>query len=148
MKSSFRTLAAYVVAGLALAARAADDLKAMTGTWKPTRAEFGGQPMPSPVLKTITLKIDGANYEVTVDSEQAKGRVDKGTVAVDRNTQPKGMTITGVDGPNAGKTFLAIYEFTGDTLRVCYDLSGADRPTEFKTAPETKLYLVVYERSK
>ena len=33
-------------------------------------------------------------------------------------------------------------------LRVCYDLSGAKRPTEFKTITGTQLLLVVYNRKK
>jgi len=56
------------------------------------------------------------------------------------------MTITDTAGPNQGKTFPAIYELKGDTLRICYDLSGAKRPTEFKTVAGTQLYLVTYTR--
>jgi uncharacterized protein (TIGR03067 family) len=58
------------------------------------------------------------------------------------------MDITGTDGPNKGKTILAIYERDGDTLRVCYDLSGKSRPTEFKTETGTQLFLVTYKREK
>jgi uncharacterized protein (TIGR03067 family) len=56
------------------------------------------------------------------------------------------MTITGTEGPNYGKTFPAIYELKGDTLRICYDLSGTKRPTEFKSVAGTRLYLVTYHR--
>ena len=63
-------------------------------------------------------------------------------------TKPKGMTVNGVIGPNAGRNFPCIYEIQGDTLRICYDLSGARRPTEFKTEAGTKLYLVTYNRKK
>ena len=147
MNILFRSFAVLITATLAFTARAADDLKAMSGTWKTVKAELAGQALPPPVLKAITLKIDGANYVVTVETEKGTA-VDKGTVAIDRTTTPKSMTISGVDGPNAGKTFHAIYEFGGDTLRVCYELSGAAQPAEFKTAPGTKLYLVTYERAK
>jgi uncharacterized protein (TIGR03067 family) len=58
------------------------------------------------------------------------------------------MTIVGTKGPNTGKTFPCIYEIKGDTFRICYDLSGAKRPTEFKTVTGTKLYLVTYNRKK
>jgi hypothetical protein len=51
----------------------------------------------------------------------------------------KSMDVIGVKGPNAGMTFPAIYELAADTLRVCYDLSGKKRPTEFKTSAGTKL---------
>ena len=43
---------------------------------------------------------------------------------------------------------LAIYERNGDTLRVCYDLSRKARPTEFKTAEGTRLFLVEYKLQK
>ena len=126
----------------AFAADTAPDIKPFQGTWIPTKAELGGQPMPDAVLKTITLKLTNNEYDVTVTGE----RPDHGTWTIDTSAKPKGMTITGVNGPNAGKTFPSIYELEGDTLRICYDLSGAKRPTEFKSVPGTKLYLVTYKR--
>ncbi|MBI5766177.1 MAG: TIGR03067 domain-containing protein [Verrucomicrobia bacterium] len=130
-------LAAAPVAGLA----------ALNGTWKPTAAELAGQPMPPPVLKTITLKLDGAAYEVVVETPKGPA-VDRGAVTIDLATKPASMTIAGIEGPNAGKAFPAIYEIAGDTLRICYDLAGKARPTEFKTRPETKQYWVTYQRAK
>ena len=127
----------------ALAADAPDDVKAVQGSWKPAAAALAGQPMPEAVLKTISLKLDHGKYEVSV-----AGHPDKGTYTLDSTSQPKGMTITGTEGPNHGKTFPAIYEIKGDTLRICYDLSGAQRPTEFKSVVGTKLYLVTYDRQK
>ena len=47
-----------------------------------------------------------------------------------------------------GKTILAIYEFKGDTLRICYDLAGKNRPTEFAATKENGCFLVVYQRAK
>ena len=73
---------------------------------------------------------------------------DRGTYTIDSTTKPKSMTITGPEGPNHGKIFPAIYELKGGTLRICYDLSGAKRPTEFKSIAGTKLYLVTYNRQK
>jgi uncharacterized protein (TIGR03067 family) len=58
------------------------------------------------------------------------------------------LDITGTEGPNKGKTILGIYEKTGDTLRVCYDLGGKARPVEFKTEKGTLHFLVTYERQK
>ena len=57
-----------------------------------------------------------------------------------------GLAITATAGPDSGKTFPAIYELKGDTLRICYDLSGAKSPTEFKSIAGTKLYAVTYNR--
>lgn len=120
-----------------------DDAIAVQGSWQPAQAELAGSPMPDAVLKTISLKIDNGKYEVFVGAQP-----DRGTYTLDSATKPKSMTITGTEGPNLGKTFPAIYELKGDTLRVCYDLSGAKHPTEFKSVAGTVLYLVTYNRKK
>ena len=127
----------------ALAADKPDDVKALQGSWKPVKAELAGQPMTDDVLKTISLKLDNGKYEVFVGEHP-----ERGTYTFDSTTKPRSMTITGTEGPNHGKTFPAIYELEDDTLRICYDLSGAKRPTEFKSVTGTKLYLVTYHRKK
>ena len=119
------------------------DAKMMEGTWLPLKAELGGQPMPDNVLKSITLKLGDGKYAVTVGAAP-----DNGTYSIDPKTNPKSMSVTGTEGPNKGRTFPAIYELEGDTLRICYDLSGQKRPAEFKSIAGTKLYLVTYRRQK
>ena len=89
----------------------------------------------------MVLKDD--NYLVTVGKDP-----DEGKCKIDPTKTPKTIDVTGVKGPNQGKTFLAIYELKGDDLRVCYDLSGKQRPTEFKSAEGTQLFLVTYKRQK
>jgi uncharacterized protein (TIGR03067 family) len=111
------------------------------GTWLPTSAELGGKEFPDEVRKTIKLVVKGDKYTVTVGA-----KVDKGTVKLNPSAKPKTLDITGTDGPNKGKTILAIYERNGDTLRICYDLSGKNHPTEFKTKEGTQLFLVTYKR--
>jgi len=123
----------------AFAAGPPDDAKAIQGTWTPAKADLGGQPMAEAVLRSISLKLANSKYEVFVGDKP-----DKGTYTLDSTSKPKSMTITGTEGPNHGKTFPAIYELKGDTLLICYDLSGAKRPTEFKSVAGTKLYLVTY----
>jgi len=119
------------------------DAKSMDGTWLPSAAELGGEKFPDEVRKTMKLVIDDGKYTVTVGKNP-----DRGTVKLDPSKKPKEMDIIGTEGPNNGKTLLAIYEMTDDTLRICYDLSGKARPSEFKTAKDTKLFLVTYKREK
>src|SRR4051794_38963482 len=128
---------------LALAADEQADEKAMQGTWTPAKAELSGQPSSDAELKAIVLKMQDGKYEVSV-----AGKLDRGTYTLDDKATPKAMTITGADGPNKGRTFLCIYELRGDTLRVCYDLSGKKTPTEFATTKGMPLYLVTYTRKK
>jgi uncharacterized protein (TIGR03067 family) len=115
----------------------------LEGTWLPATAELAGKPFPDEVRKTMKLVIQGDTYTVTVGKA-----VDRGTVKRMPSATPKAMDITGTEGPTKGKTILAIYERKGDTLRICYDVSGKNRPTEFKTEPDTLLFLVEYKRQK
>jgi uncharacterized protein (TIGR03067 family) len=129
---------------LSLSSARADDKDSLDGTWLAASAEIAGNKFPDEIRKTIKLVIKDDKYTVTVGKE-AK---DEGTVKRNPSATPKTMDISGTDGPNKGKTFLAIYEHKGDTLRVCYDLSGKKHPTEFKTAAGTQLFLVEYQKQK
>lgn len=150
-----KTLLILAAAGaLSFAANAADKAapattangKAHEGVWKPIAAILAGAKLPPPALQAITLTMVGTNYEVTVEGEREP---DQGTCALDTGTSPKRMTIVSTNGPNRGKTFLAIYEMKNDrSLRVCYDLSGTEFPKEFKAPKGTPLYLVGYRRQK
>jgi uncharacterized protein (TIGR03067 family) len=126
----------------ALAADAPDDAKAIQGKWRLAKGELSGQPMAEAVTRSISLKLASGKYEVFVGNSP-----DKGTYAIDSTVRPKTITVTGTEGPNQGKTFPAIYELQEDTLRICYDLSGTKRPTEFKTTAGTRLFLVTYKRN-
>ncbi len=85
-------------------------------------------------MQSIRFKLDHGKHEVFVGDKP-----DRGTYTLHAATQPKSITITGTEGPNQGKTFPAIYELKGDTLRICYDLSGAQSATKFKALAGTKL---------
>ena len=122
----------------------AKDADNIDGTWLPSAAELGGQKYPDEVNKTIKLVINDGQYTVTV----GEAPPDKGTVKLNPAASPCEMDIAGTQGPNKGRTILTIYQRNGDTLRICYDLSGKSRPTEFKTTEGTKLFLVTYERQK
>lgn len=128
---------------IAFAANSPDDAGAIQGNWIPVKGEFRGRPVADAVLKSISLKLDNGKYEVVAGSHP-----DRGVYTVDSGSKPKCLTITGTEGPNIGKTFPAIYELNDDTLRICYDLSGAKRPDEFKSIAGTQLYLVTYHRQK
>jgi uncharacterized protein (TIGR03067 family) len=132
------TLAFATVTGL----RAADDdVKKLKGTWQVEKAELAGAPFPEPVTKTMSLILKDGEYTL-----KTPGGDDQGTVTYDAKKKPMEMDIKGTVGPNKGKTFLAIWQLDGDTLKVCYDLAGQKRPKEFKTDADNKYFLAVYKR--
>ena len=137
-------LLSFVIIGAAvvnLLAAASQDNKPLRGDWIPVKAELGGQPMSDDVLKSISMNLGDGTYYVLV-----AGKPDIGTYEIEPTAKPKGMLIRGTEGPNKGRNIPAIYEITGKTLRICYDLSGAQRPKEFKSVAGTRLYLVTYQR--
>lgn len=117
------------------------DKQAMNGTWRPVVAELGDQKFPDDTLKVMKLELKEDKYFVTVGEA-----IDEGTCKVDVSLPLKTLEIVGTKGPNKGKTILAIYELTGDELRVCYDLTGISHPTEFKTNGNPTRFLVTYRR--
>ena len=121
----------------------ADDLNAMKGKWKIEKAEAGGKEIESDDLKSVLLTITGERYEVLV-----KDKTDAGTLKLDESQKPKTMDSTDTEGENVGKVIKAIYEISGDTMRVCYVLDGGERPTEFATKSDTALLLITYKREK
>lgn len=128
---------------LLLARAEARQEEGLLGAWKPVEAELGGVKLPEAALAALRLELGKGTY-VLKGAESP----DRGTVAVDPSKKPRTMDVTGTEGPNKGKSFPCIYELDGDTLRICYDLSGQKRPEEFKTVKGTKLYLVTYKRDK
>ena len=121
----------------------ADDVKAMEGTWKVESAEAGGKPLESADLMAVVLKITGLRYEVTI-----KDKLDGGTLALDEKQMPKTLDATDTEGDDVGKVVKAIYELTGDTLKVAYTLDGGERPKEFATKEGSPVLLVTYKREK
>jgi uncharacterized protein (TIGR03067 family) len=142
LRKLFATLAVMLsFAPFAWGGDAKDDT--LQGTWLPSSAELGGRPFPDEVRKSMKLVIKDDKYTVTVGKQ-----VDEGTIKLMPSATPKAMDITGTKGPNTSKTILAIYERKGDKLRICYDLSGKNRPVEFLAEPGTQRFLVEYQRQK
>ena len=129
---------------------AAEDAKRQNGLWKPAGAMLGGEKLTREQLNKITLTIKDGAYAVIVDGEP---HADKGTVSLDTSVTPRRMSIRSLEGPNKGKTILAIYEMGqmeagADTFRICYDLSGKAFPAEFNSPKGSMHYLVGYRRQK
>jgi uncharacterized protein (TIGR03067 family) len=121
----------------------ADDLKAMEGKWTIEKAEANGEAIDPEALKDVVVTITGDRYELLV-----KDTKDAGTIKLDEAQKPKAMDGTDTEGDDIGKVTKAIYELSGDTLRVCYAMEGGERPKEFATKPDSRLLLVTYKRAK
>jgi len=53
-----------------------------------------------------------------------------------------------IDGKHdlTGHKMMGIYELDGDSLKVCYDMTGFGRPDSFKTTPGSRRVCYYFER--
>jgi len=109
----------------------------LAGQWAPVSAELGGQEFPVANFEGATLRLTANTYEFAGD---------KGTYAVLSVNPPAKMDIRGQEGPNAGRTLLAIYALAGDQLTVCYQLGSGERPSGFTSSNGSRVLLVRYKR--
>jgi uncharacterized protein (TIGR03067 family) len=116
---------------------------AVKGNWTLASGVMSGEKMAEDVQKSIHLTLGNGKYTVKVGDQ-----TDEGTYKVDQTKTPHTMTITGTEGPNKGKTMLAIFELDKGTLKVCYDMSGKAFPDKFESKANTPTFLAVYDRQK
>jgi uncharacterized protein (TIGR03067 family) len=112
----------------------------LEGTWQPLYAALEGEEAPTEVLQRTELELADGVYTVRFGGVAA----DQGTYSTDA-AAPNHVTLQGTAGPNAGRTIPCLFKFVDDTLIISYGLAGV-RPLNFKTAPDTRIYLVTYCR--
>src|SRR5579859_4664880 len=140
-------IAGAVIARSLIAAKpdADKELAKFDGTWVVTAVEISGNKIPEGDLQKAPSRvaIQGRHWLL-----KAPGREETGSFTVDEAKEPKQMDVKPVDGPNAGKTFQAIYQLEGDTMTVCYAAPGQDRPATFETKDKPGYWMNVYKREK
>jgi uncharacterized protein (TIGR03067 family) len=149
MRSSL--VALLCVAGFAAPGVLADDkedlekeVKKFQGAWTIESSETGGEKLPTDDLKVLIVLFEGDKHTVKNGDEV----VQVGTQKLDPSQSPKAIDVTMTEGPSKGAVMLGIYEFEGDTLKVCFDPTGKKRPTEFKSEPGSGNFVNVHKRVK
>src|SRR5262249_2122060 len=104
-----------------------DVLKKIQGTWKFVSQERDGKPRPRGELAKQTITFAGDKWTVRRDGKV----VQAGTHKFDPGKKPPRVDAVVTEGEDKGFTMLGIYELKGDTLKVCFDLKGKERPTDF-----------------
>ena len=122
----------------------ADSLCGLEGAWIPVAASISGKELLVAELRVKYLVFDGRDYSIVDRSNQV---VDRGEYLVNDSITPRTIDIVGRDGPNAGRSMLAIFELKGDQLTVCYDLDGRKRPQNMQMDEDELLLSITYERA-
>jgi uncharacterized protein (TIGR03067 family) len=108
--------------------RARAEIDRLQGTWNVVALEIDGAPLRDEVYRELQVVVKG-NAFTTV----AMGSVYSGTVTVDPTTSPKRIELHFTQGPEQGRTNLAIYTLDGDRWMLCVGFTGRDRPLTFTT---------------
>ena len=126
----------------------------LQGKWVAVSAEANGGQLREKVLKECKpiLVVSGDKFTATALLDK-NGEVSwKGTIQFDSTKLP--LRFDSLDGrlefaktKGVMKTagVKGIYELKGDTLKICY---GPERPTEFKTKPDSFQRLFLFKREK
>src|SRR5260370_29034967 len=108
--------------GLAVAARADDENKKdheqLEGTWTTVSGEMNGDKLDDAIVKDLKFVVKGDKFEVQGPAEVLK-QYAKGTFKMEATTTPKTIDITVGEGAMKGDVVEGIYEFDGDTLKMC-----------------------------
>jgi uncharacterized protein (TIGR03067 family) len=126
------------------------DLDLLQGAWVIVGKEFMGKRANKEELKKLggEMVIKGALLTQWADDAGDKYVVSTATWKLNPKAKPKRIDLTYTDDNYKGEKTLAIYELKGNTLRVCYSMGNADRPTEFAGKVDGKALLVTYKRVK
>jgi uncharacterized protein (TIGR03067 family) len=146
LHAAFLTLGLAPVTGPADEPRdkAAEELKALQGTWELVQGEVGGRKMTAEELKGAKLVYQGDQYTV----RRGTGKNVTGKAKLDPAKDPKKIDITDADGPYEGKVLAGIYALQGDELKECFAPPGMARPTEFSSGADSGNFLHVWKRVK
>jgi uncharacterized protein (TIGR03067 family) len=106
--------------------------------------EWNGKKIPFEQIKMSTVTIEGNKFTVKRGNEVAQ----TGTLTFNTSKALKTFDATVTAGEGKGSVMLGIYKIDGDTMTVCMNYSGKERPTEFKTAERSESVLVVGKRVK
>jgi len=122
-----------------VSALAADaDQQKLQGKWAVESFDYNGAPVE--VMKDAVREFKDDTYTITPKSGDAINGVIK---MLDSTKKPKT-----IDLEVNGRTLKGIYEIEGDTLKLCYNLTTPERPTELASKPDSGVVLVVHKRAK
>ena len=104
-----------------------DVLTQIQGTWKFTSQEVDGKSRTKDELANQTITFEGDKWTVRRDGKV----IQAGSHKFDPNKKPPQVDAVVTEGEDNGNTMLGIYELNTDTLKVCFDPKGKQRPADF-----------------
>jgi uncharacterized protein (TIGR03067 family) len=122
----------------------ADDAKNWQGTWKLVSTIlvstiYDGQPQTA----DMEWIVDGDHYTIRLDGQQ---HVDPYPFTLDPSRKQIDVVHHETPPGTYGGELKGIYQISGDSLTVCYDLTGQRYPTSFDAKPGSRQVLYHFRR--
>jgi uncharacterized protein (TIGR03067 family) len=114
----------------------------MEGTWTFRSLEIDGQPVPSGMLASSLMLIDGDRFRM-----ESPDATYEGIFTIDVEKDPHRIDIDFIEGPESGNRCEGLFQLDGDQLTFCLGLVGSTRPERFATAPGSGHALEVLVRA-
>jgi uncharacterized protein (TIGR03067 family) len=128
----------------AKAPSAHDELQRFQGTWQVESWEEGGKPLPAAELKKRSVFFGANAFVFKKDGKLLQA----GTVQLDPGKDPRTFTAIVKAPAREESVLLGVYELGPDTLTLCYDPAGGNRPPAVKPDPKAGLTVAILRRPK
>lgn len=133
------SLSAFIVSAVGAGDSSSGDLKKLQGTWTIVYIENQGKKEDGPADSSVVFSGNQVTFAIGSDKDTTDFKIDS-------SKKPGWFDITGGDYKSIG-----IYQMDGETLKVCLNQSGKERPTAFKTEKGTaneRLFVLKKGKSK
>jgi uncharacterized protein (TIGR03067 family) len=120
-------------------ADSADDIKKWQGTWKLTSCTYDGEPQTA----DMEWIVDGDHYTIRLNGQS---NVDPYMFKLDASRKQIDVFHHETPAGTYGGSLKGIYEISGDSLTVCYDLTDQRYPESFDAKRGSRQVLYQFRR--
>ena len=109
----------------------------LDGWWIATDGELGGVRLPPEALLDLAFRFHNGTFRFGAD---------EGWTVMNRHSRPHAFDMVPARGPNRGRVVPGIIDVAASSMRICCDLSGRLRPSEFTAPAGSRHFLASYRR--
>jgi uncharacterized protein (TIGR03067 family) len=123
---------------------AIQESKKLEGAWNVTSVVRNRNELPSERLSNLQTTFREGRFAFKMGAKT----LSEGTFQLDPGKLPRTIDLTSQDANGKQQTTRAIYDLSGDVLRICGAQPGQDRPRELEATDGSGHTLTTFERAK